>query len=220
MSQCQSHRCCHGCSHPIDRRHFLKDCAAAVIAATGSLNSLTTYAAEKERTKTRVAAVFLMSMNTREIWPYPDFDTKARQREVLALLREGCPKIEFVPVTVENAADMQKVVALQSTIHGYLVYTMTLDWNHRSQVVDIAALGKPTVVADEFLGGSGVFLTAYGELHDRKIPKPRCNHLQLHTFLLQIQYFQNDCRVLPVQFLNSDNARLHPSNFLLLEHHL
>ncbi|GAH71093.1 unnamed protein product [marine sediment metagenome] len=102
-----------------------------MVAAAGSLTSFATYAAEKEHTKVRVAAVFLMSMNTREIWPYPGFDTKNRQREVLARLREGCPEIELVPVTVENASDMQKVIALKDRVDGYLVYTMTLVWSHR-----------------------------------------------------------------------------------------
>ncbi len=191
MFQCQPQTYCHGCCHPVDRRHFLKRFGAAAVAAAGSLTPFAAIAAEKERTKTRVAAVFLMSMNTREIWPYPNFDTKARQREVLALLREGCPKIEFVPVTVENAADMQKVAALQTTVHGYLVYTMTLDWNHRKQVVDIAVLGKPTVVADEFLGGSGVFLTAYGALHDRKIPAVAVSTTRLSDLIPVVQQFVN-----------------------------
>jgi hypothetical protein len=130
-------------------------------------------------------------MNTREIWPYPDFDTKARQREVLALLRKGCPKIEFVPLKVENAADMQKVTALKNKVDGYLVYTMTLDWNHRGQVVNIAALGKPTVVADEFLGGSGVFLTAYGALYDRKIPAVAVSTTRLNDLVPVVQQFVN-----------------------------
>jgi hypothetical protein len=183
--------CSHGCCHPVDRRHFLKCCGAAAVAAAGSLTSFAAIAAEKDRKKPLVAAVFLMSMNTREIWPYPDFDTKARQREVLALLRKGCPKIEFVPLTVENAADMQKVTALNNKIHGYLVYTMTLDWNHRGQVVNIAALGKPTVVADEFLGGSGVFLTAYGALHDRKVPAVAVSTTRLTDLVPVVQQFVN-----------------------------
>ena len=191
MFQCQPHRCCHGCCHPVDRRRFLKDCGAAVVAAAGSLTSFTASAAEKDLTKVRVAAVFLMSMNTREIWPYPDFDTKGRQREVLARLRDGCPKIELVPVTVENAADMQKVSALKNKVDGYLVYTMTLDWNHRKQVVDIAGLGKPTVVADEFLGGSGVFLTGYGELYDRKVPAAAVSTTRLSDLVLVVQQFAN-----------------------------
>ncbi|MDH4240712.1 MAG: twin-arginine translocation signal domain-containing protein, partial [Phycisphaerae bacterium] len=191
MFQCQPHRCCHGCCHPVDRRHFLKGCGAAVVAAAGSLTSFAARAAEKDHTRARIAAVFLMSMNTREIWPYPGFDTKGRQREVLSRLRKGCPKIEFVPVTVENPADMQKLTALDSTVDGYLVYTMTLDWNHRAQVVNIAALGKPTVVADEFLGGSGVFLTAYGELYDRKVPVVAVSTTRLTDLVPVVQQFVN-----------------------------
>lgn len=160
-------------------------------AAAGSLTSFATYAAEKEHTKARVAAVFLMSMNTREIWPYPGFDTKNRQREVLALLREGCPEIELVPVTVENASDMQKVLALKDRVDGYLVYTMTLVWSHRKEVVDIAGLGKPTVVADEFLGGSGVFLTGYGEIYDRKMPAAAVSTTRLSDLVLVVQQFAN-----------------------------
>ncbi|MHC4084790.1 MAG: twin-arginine translocation signal domain-containing protein [Planctomycetota bacterium] len=190
MFQCQPQGCCHGCCHPVDRRHFLKRCGAAAVAAAGSLTSFAAIAAEKEHTKARIAAVFLMSMNTREIWPYPDFDTKARQREVLARLREGCPKIELVPVTVENAADMKKVVALKNKVDGYLVYTMTLDWNHRKQVVDIAGLGKPTLVADEFLGGSGVFLTGYGALYDSKIPAAAVSSTRLSDLIMVVQKFE------------------------------
>jgi len=191
MFQCQPHGCCHGCYHPVDRRHFLKGCGTAVVAAAGSLTSLATYAAEKERTKTRVAAVFLMSMNTREIWPYPEFDTKGRQQEVLALLREGCPKIEFVPMTVENAVDMQKVITLKDKVDGYLVYTMTLDWNHRKHVVDIAVLGKPMVVADEYLGGSGVFLTGYSDLYDRKIHAAAVSTTRLSDLIPVVQQFEH-----------------------------
>lgn len=191
MFRCQLHRSCHGCCHTVDRRRFLKGCGAAVVAAAGSLTSFATYAAEKEHTKARVAAVFLMSMNTREIWPYPGFDTKNRQREVLARLREGCPEIELVPVTVENASDMQKVIALKDRVDGYLVYTMTLVWSHRKEVVDIAGFGKPTVVADEFLGGSGVFLTGYGEIYDRKMSAAAVSTTRLSDLVLVVQQFAN-----------------------------
>jgi len=189
MCKCHTHRSCHGCCQAVDRRHFLKNCGAVVVAAAGSLKSFAAYASETDETKTRVAAVFLMSMNTREIWPYPDFDTKNRQREVLARLREGCPRIEIVPVTVENASDMQKVIALRDKVDGYLIYTMTLVWRHRKEVVDIARLGKPTVVADEFLGGSGVFLTGYGEIYDRKIPVAAVSTTRLSDLVLVVQQF-------------------------------
>jgi hypothetical protein len=162
-----------------------------VVAAAGSLTSLAAYAAEKDLAKPRVAAIFLMSMNTREIWPYPGFDTNARQREVLARLKEGCPEIDLVPVTVENAADIQKVTALKDKVDGCLVYTMTLDWNHRKQVVDIAGLGKPMVVADEFLGGCGVFLTGYSDLYDRKVPAAAVSTTRLSDLVLVMRQFAN-----------------------------
>jgi len=162
-----------------------------VVAAGGSLASFAACASEKDQTRTRVAAVFLMSMNTKEIWPYPGFDTKNRQREVLTRLREGCPEIELIPVTVENTSDMQKVIALKDRVDGYLVYTMTLVWSHRKEVVDIAGLGKPTVVADEFLGGSGVFLTGYGAIYDRKIPVVAVSTTRLSDLVLVVRQFAN-----------------------------
>lgn len=137
----------------------------------------------------RVAAVFLMSMDTREIWPYPDFDTKNRQQEVLIQFRRGCPKIEFVPVTVESASDMQKVSALKNRVDGFLVYTMTLVWRHRQEVVEIARLGKPTVVADEYLGGSGVFLTGYGSIYDQNLPAVAVSTTRLTDLVPVVQQF-------------------------------
>ena len=126
MFKCHTNRSCHGCCQAVDRRNFLKNCGIAVVATTGSLTSFAVCASEKDRTRIRIAAVFLMSMNTREIWPYPGFDTQNRQREVLTRLTEGCPEIEFVPMTVENASDLQKVVALKEKVDGYLVYTMII----------------------------------------------------------------------------------------------
>ena len=189
MFKCHTHRSCHGCCHTVDRRNFLKNCGTAMVAAAGSLTSFAAGASEKDPTRIRVAAVFLMSMNTREIWPYPDFDTQGRQREVLTRLMDGCPEIEFVPMTVENASDLQKVIALKDKVDGYLIYTMTLVWRHRKEVVDIAGLGKPTVVADEFLGGSGVFLTGYSEICDRKIPAVAVSTTRLRDLILVVRQF-------------------------------
>ena len=163
----------------------------AALAAAGSLPSLAASASETGRAKARVAAVFLMGMNTREIWPYPGFDTERRRREVLGRLGEGCPDIELIPVTVENPADMRKVIALKNRVDGYLVYTMTLVWSHRSQVVEIGELGEPMVLADEFLGGSGVFLTGYGELWNRRIPAAAVSTTRLSDLVPVVQQFAN-----------------------------
>jgi hypothetical protein len=139
-------------------------------AAVGPLGSLCGATADEKGAKVRVAAVFLANINIREIWPYPDFDTEGRRQEVLTLLRQGCPDVEFVPLTIENPGDVQQAIAMKDRVDGYLVYAMTLAWGLRRPMVEIGRLGMPMVVADEFLGGSGVFLTGYSELCSRGIP--------------------------------------------------
>ena len=107
-----------------------------------------------------VAAVFLTSLNTNEIWPYPGFDTRARQVQVMAALQQGCPDVEFLPVTVGNPADVSGISSLLDQVQGLLVYVMTLDWVQSETVAALGKFGKPMLVVDEFLGGSGAFLIA------------------------------------------------------------
>ena len=158
---------CHGCSHAVSRRRFLQSFGAA--ATIGPL-AASSVAGGEPRKKPRVAAVFLQRMDTHEIWPYPEFDTNGRQAEVMAALKKGCPEVEFVPVTVESGADVNKALEMKEEVDGYLVYVMTLVWSQGPVIVQIAQLGKPTLVVDEFLGGSGAFLTRYSEICSRKIP--------------------------------------------------
>ncbi len=158
---------CHGCSHAISRRRFLQSCGTAA-----TIGGLTTsgIAASEGRKKPRVAVVFLQRMDTHEIWPYPEFDTNARQAEVMAALTKGCPAVEFVAVAVDSGPDVSKALDVNEKVDGYLIYVMTLVWQQGPAIVQIAQLGKPTLVVDEFLGGSGAFLTRYSEICSRKIP--------------------------------------------------
>jgi L-fucose isomerase-like protein len=86
---------------------------------------------------------------------------------------------------------MQKAIALKDRVDGYLVYTMTLVWRHRKEVVDIARLGKPMIVVDEFLGGSGVFMTGYSEIYDRKLPAVAVSTTRLSDLIPVVQQFAN-----------------------------
>ena len=188
---CQCHTCdsCHGCRHTVDRRRFLQGFGVAAAATVGGLPSLAGAADAPEGEKVRVAAVFLQNIRIREIWPYPGFDTQGRQQEVLALLKEGCPEIEFVPVTVEQGGDVQKAIALKDEVDGYLVYAMTLDWSQGRPLIEISRLGKPTLVADEFLGGSGVFLTAYSSLCSRGVPAAAVSTTRLSDLVTVARQF-------------------------------
>ena len=168
MFRCHAHTSCHGCCHAVDRRRFLKGCGAAV-AAAGSLTRLAGgSAAEEGGGKVRVAAVFLAQV--RKSWPYPGFDAAGRQREILAALRERCPTVEFVPVTVEHPNETRKALALRDEVDGYLVYVATLSWSLKGAISAIGKLGKPMVVGNEFLGGCGAFLTGYSDLCSQGTP--------------------------------------------------
>ncbi len=189
MCRCHAPVSCHGCCHAVNRRRFLHRFGAAA-AMAGSLGSLSAAGgAEEDKKKVRVAAVFLANTNFREIWPYPKFDAAGRQREILSLLEAGCPGVEFVPVTVEKAADAQPAIAMKDDVDGYLVYVITLDWGLGGVVNQIGQLGKPMLLADEFLGGSGVFLIRYSQLCSRKIPVAAVSTTRLEDLVTVARQF-------------------------------
>ena len=65
---------------------------------------------------------------------------------------------------------MQQAIALKDKVDGYLVYIISLKWDLQRSLSQIGRLGKPMLVADEFLGGSGVFLRGYSDLCRQNIP--------------------------------------------------
>ena len=192
MSQACLSRSCHGCCAPLDRRQFLQSCGvgAALVAAESLWPHGQALAQAQDTGPVRVAAVFLCSMNTNEIWPYPGFDTQGRQQEILAALRAGCPGIEFQPVTVTNPADMSGATALKDQVQGYLVYVMTLDWAQMQSVAAIGQLRKPMLVVDEFLGGSGAFLVACSGLPAQGVSAGLVSTTRLEDVIQVAQVFR------------------------------
>ncbi|NUQ62360.1 MAG: twin-arginine translocation signal domain-containing protein [Pirellulales bacterium] len=168
MCGCHPSVTCVGCHSSLSRRGFLKTVGTAT--AAGALGPFAAMADQPRTDKVRVAVVFLANSAGREMWPYPDFDCPARHHEILRLLAEGCPQVEFVPVVVTSPAEVPKAADLKDSVDGYLIYTTTLTWNLTGPLVQIGKLGKPTLVADEYLGGSGVFLVGYSGLHRLGIP--------------------------------------------------
>ncbi len=160
---------CAGCHHVVSRRTFLKAAGTATAVAGGVL-PVAAGAEQPQPGRSRVALVFLANSAGREMWPYPDFDCEARHREILSLVQGGCPEVEFVPVVVTGPGEVQKAAGLKDSVDGYLIYTTTLTWNLTAPLVQIGKLGKPTLVADEYLGGSGVFLVGYSGLSRQGIP--------------------------------------------------
>ncbi len=185
---CGSHTTgsCLGCSHALSRRGFLEGCGAA---AAGLLGPLTGKAQEQEDQRVRVALVFLSNSTERESWPYPGYDCESRHQQILKALQEGCPHIAFVPVVVHQPDEVQKAIALKDTVDGYLVYTVTLKWVLSRALLEIGKLGKPLLVADEYLGGSGVFLTGYSRLCRQGIPAAAVSTTRLEDLVVVARQF-------------------------------
>ena len=192
MSQCHSVGSCHGCCRGFDRRGFLKSCGigAAALAASSWRPGVSPGSPDDAKSP-RVAAVFLSSMNTNEIWPYPGFDTKGRQDEVLAMLRDKCSGVEFVPVTVASPVELPRALSLNGEVDGYLVYVMTLDWAQSKEIADIALLKRPTLLVDEFLGGCGSFLTTLSGLRVQGIPVAAVSTVRMDDIVTVARVFRD-----------------------------
>jgi len=158
---------CNGCRDDIDRRSFFKGCGA-VLATTSWAISETSSADDSKAQPVRVGLVFLSRSGAS--WPHPKFDVKARENDILKLLKKDCPTVEFVPIAVSSSEEVQKAVSMKNHVQGYLVYTTTLTWSLTGAITAIGKLGKPMIVADEYLGGSGVFLIGYSRLCREGIP--------------------------------------------------
>jgi len=154
-----------GCSGKISRRKFVKGCSAA-LAGVG-LSSVASLANEPKSKKVRVALVFMDTR--RSSWPFPSFDVAGREKEILNLLQQGCPQIEFIPISILSDG-VNKALAMKNDVDGYLAHFPTLSWWDVPFLRQIAKLGKPMIVADDLLGGSGAFLRGYGVLVEQNTP--------------------------------------------------
>lgn len=188
MCHHHGHGSCFGCRHAVTRRRFLQG-VGATAAATVGLTPASSAAEQNRPGKVRIAAVFLENTKVKESWPYPDFDAQGRQREILAVLRKECPEIEFIPVTVEQPGEVGKAATLKDQVDGYLVYVVTLAWALRKPLIEIARLGKPVVVADEFLGGCGTFLTGFSELRCSGVPAVGVSTTRLADLVAVVRQF-------------------------------
>ena len=183
---CVPHRCS-GCPHGLSRRRFLKGCGAT--AAMSAFSPLIAASRAASEEKVRIALVFFAnSKTTPEMWPYPNFDCDARIRQVTQALRAGCPQFEFIPVLVATPADFPKALALKDSVHGYLVYVVTLNWEMGLGNL-IPQIGKPLIVANEFLGGCGSFLTGVTALRQRNIPLAAVSTTRLDDLVATARVF-------------------------------
>ena len=146
----------------IDRRGFLARCAGCSLAGgclAGAWASPVLGRATAVAERPKVRLVFSHVPPGQPTWPYINYDYETRKSELTRRLVEGCPEVEFLPVTVHSADAARRLVASDrdQPIRGYLVAMVGL-WTGAPQT--IAEAGKPTLFVDDLYSGSGEFLIA------------------------------------------------------------
>ncbi len=145
----------------LSRREFMESCAACMAFASTlalSKKGLAFSQPAPGEEKARVRLVFSHIPPDRPTWPYMGYDYESRKKELFSRLQKSCPNIEFMPVTLQNAEQADKLLQSDTDVDGYLVYIVGI-WTgvpHK-----IAFSGRPTILVDDLYAGSGEFLIEY-----------------------------------------------------------
>ena len=146
----------------LSRREFIQSCAACMAyASTFTLAKNRLFAFDQPaagQEKARVRLVFSHIPPDRPTWPNIGYDYEGRKKELLAGLQRSCPNIEFLPVTLQNPEQADKLLQSDTDVDGYLAYIVGI-WTgvpHK-----IAFSGRPTILVDDLYAGSGEFLIEY-----------------------------------------------------------
>ena len=148
------------CSTVLSRRNFLSGCACACTgcAAGGLLSPQLLRAKQPAGGKPKICLVFCETTNDKPIWPNIGYDFDARRKQVIDVLTQGCPDLQFtVAKSMDNPADAERILKAGGDADGYIVCLQGLGW--RNDVPKLCTSGKPTLLVDNLFGGSGKFLT-------------------------------------------------------------
>ncbi|MFW6163321.1 MAG: hypothetical protein ACODAJ_11180 [Planctomycetota bacterium] len=117
-------------------------------------------AAEGDGGKPKVRLVFCETDADRPIWPNIGYDFEARRTEIVNVLTQGCPDVQFLPMQVNERSKKKtvaRVLEADAEVDGYVVCVQGLGW--RNDIARLCSTGKPTLLVDNLFGGSGLFLT-------------------------------------------------------------
>ncbi len=121
---------------------------------------------------TRVKVVFPANEPDAPSWPHIGYDVEKRSIEVLSMLRQRLPELEFTTAVYRSPEQAEQALKQetgdgQHQYDGYLVY-MTALW---SRIADIYVRNaNPVIVADELYSGSGGFLQVYSRIKQENLP--------------------------------------------------
>jgi len=142
---------CAGCA--TSRRGFLAGCAACAAGAAGLALGQPQAAAAAPGKKPRIRLVFSHSTPDQILWPNIGFDYEGRGKQLLAQLKPLCPDIEFLPVTVMNKAEADRVMAADQEVDGYLVCVLGMRGGAPMVTEAAGKAGRPMVVVEDHYAG-------------------------------------------------------------------
>jgi len=142
------------------RRQFLTGCGVCAGCAAGGvlLGPRSLRAAQAAGAKPKIRLVFCETTSNKPIWPNIGYDFEARDKQVLDVLTQGCPDLQFlVAKVVDDPKHIEAVLEGDAEVDGYVICVQGLGW--RNDIAKLATTGKPSLVVDNLFGGSGKFLT-------------------------------------------------------------
>ncbi len=146
----------------LSRREFMAGCAACMAYAStfalGIKNAFAFGQQAPDQKKPRIRLVFSHIPPDRPTWPYQGYDYNSRIKELTTRLSRSLPNIDFLPITVQNADEADKLLQSDTDVDGYVVYIVGI-WTGAPH--KIAFSGRPTILVDDLYAGSGEFLIEY-----------------------------------------------------------
>jgi len=154
----------------LSRRRFLAGCAACA-AGVGGLTTLSSGFAQAggDAAKPRIRLVFSHTTPDQIGWPNIGYDYEGEKKRFARLLAEQCPDIEFLPIWVRTAEDVEKVMAGDSQVDGYLLYLvghLVRSDGGQPMLSRLGKAGRPTVLVDNLFAASAQFL--FGNVDARR----------------------------------------------------
>jgi len=130
---------------------------------------------KRESAKPRVAIAFVFSKGEDGrpglLMPHIGYDYEVRMEEILGLLRNKLPNIDFVAFKVNEQSDVDELVKRKDEFDGFVIYMIGYEYMRGTNVMPIGEAGKPVVFIDDWLaGGDGTGYGIYVAMRKRKLP--------------------------------------------------
>ena len=81
--------------------------------------------------------------------PHIGYDYEARMEEILGLLRDKLPDIDFVAFKVNEQSDVNELVKRKDEFDGFVIYMIGYEYMRGVNVMSIGEAGKPVVFIDD-----------------------------------------------------------------------